>query len=429
MKTSHALLSLLLLAPACDHSEDAPLPDEPEALAAAEAQDAVALHEASPPAVSPARATAKTATVAPRPVVPEARAAFEELAELIDAEYVDGPLTEDELWTGAMEGVLARLVQLPDHQINALLAPREHGELLTSTKGQIVGVGVMIERVANVIVVRDVVAGGPAERAGLQAGDRILGVDGERLGTLDLPAAVDRIRGPEGSTVALFVQRDTEEWTQEVTRSLVEIDSVDGRMLDGGVGYLYISAFSVKTPAELDAALRRLSEEGATSLVLDLRECSGGLLEASLQSAARFVPAGKLLLRVESRKGEDLAEEHRAEGEYPWQSRPLAVLIGPRTASSAEILADAIRKHDRGLLVGETTLGKHTVESIHELSGGWAVKLSVGRFATASGQTEQGVGVPPDIRIPGATEPRGLDELDPADDPPLATALGLLRTD
>ncbi|MCA9708477.1 MAG: PDZ domain-containing protein [Myxococcales bacterium] len=429
MKTSHTLLCLLLLTPTCDRT------DEVEAVPA---EDAEALHPraaASPAPTalpSPEQLHAKALAAGPGPVVPRAKVAFDELAGLIDAKYVDGPLSEDELWTGAMEGVLARLVQLPGHEINTLLAPREHEELLVGTQGRVVGVGVMIERVANVVVVRDVIPGGPADQAGLRAGDRILGVDGQRLDALELGAAVDRIRGPEGSAVELFVQRDIEEWTETVTRGLVEFDSVEGRMLDGGVGYVRISSFSERSPAELDAKLQTLTEQGASALVLDLRACPGGLLEASLQAASRFVPAGKLLLRVEHREGGEPAKEHRSEGEYPWQGKPLVVLIGPKTASSAEILADAIREHDRGLLVGEPTLGKHTVESVHELSGGWAVKLSVGRFATASGETKQGVGVPPDIRIPaaeGGHGPTRVEQLDPASDPALATALGLLRND
>lgn len=433
MRITPALLSLLLLAPACDRGDDASLPDEPEALAHEAPSALHPRHAPAPAASAPTKEELHAKMMGEeRPVIPEAKAAFEELRALIDAKYVDGPLSEDELWTGAMEGVLARLVQMPHHDINKLMSPREHEELLIGTKGQLVGVGVMIEHVAGVIVIRDVIPGGPAEKAGLQAGDRILGVDGQRVEALALPQVVDLVRGPEGSSVELFVQRDIEEWNETVTRGLVEVVSVQGRMLEGEVGYLRISSFSEKTVAELDAELAKLSDAGAKGLVLDLRYCPGGLLDASLEAASRFVPPGQLLLRVEHRKGDDMAKEHRSEGEHPWQGRPLAVLIGPKTASSAEILADALREHDRGLLVGEPTLGKHTVESIHELSGGWAVKLSVGRFVTASGAGEQGVGVRPDITIPAAPDVHKtvrLEELDVAGDPPLATALGLLRND
>ena len=363
--------------------------------------------------------------------MPGAKVAFEELSSLIEAKYVEGPLTEDELWTGAMEGVMARLVQLPGHEINTLLSPRDHQELLIGTKGRLVGVGVMIERVANVVVIRDVIEGGPAAKGGLRAGDRILGVDDERLESLDLAAVVDRIRGEDGSEVRLFVQRDTEEWTETLTRGLVEVKSVQTRMIGEGTGLVRITSFSEKTAAELDAGLAALESEGAASVVLDLRHCPGGLLDAALQVGSRFVPEGKTLLTVNHRSGDP--DVHTSKGTYPWQDRPMAVLIGPKTASGAEILADALREHDRGPLVGEPTLGKHTVESIHELSSGWAAKLSVSRFATASGEQRQGVGVRPDIQIPmgpdGKAKLSSIRDLDPAADPVLATALGLLGVD
>lgn len=360
------------------------------------------------------------------PVMPEAKLAFEELSTLVESKYVDGPLSEDELWTGAMEGVLARLVQLPGHQINTLLPPRKHEELLIGTQGSLVGVGIMIERVADVVVVRGVIPDGPAEEAGLQAGDRILGIDGRRTRELDLATVVDAIRGEEGSTVELFVQRDTEEWTQKVTRGLVQVASVESTLLPDGVGYVRITSFSKNTATELDQQLERLGQQGASRVVLDLRHCPGGLLESSLEVIERFVPPGRTMMTIQPREGEP--DVKTSEGEYPWQTRPLAVLIGSKTASGAELLADAIRSHDRGRLLGETTMGKHTIESIHELSGGWAVKLSVSRFASASGHSEQGVGVRPDFRIPMDGELAPVRELTTQDDPVLAAAVELLRT-
>jgi carboxyl-terminal processing protease len=424
-KLTPALFGLLLLA--CDDREDLePAEADQEVVVAAEAPP-IASRMAAAPNRTPHRADADTE---PRPVVPGAKAAFEQLATLVDTKYVGGPLPEDALWTGAMEGVLARLEQLPGHEINTLLPPREHQELLVGTSGHLVGVGIMIERVADVVVVREVIAGGPAERAGLQAGDRILAIDGVRTKALELAAVVDEIRGVEGSTVELFVQRDTEEWTETIARGLVEVPSVQASLVREGVGYLRITSFSKQTTAELDEQLASLAQQGATRLVLDLRQCPGGLLEPAVETIGRFVPPGKAVLTIHPREGEP--DVRRSEGEHPSQAWPLAVLIGHDTASGAEIVADALREHDRGVLVGEPTLGKHTIEAVHELPAGWAVKLSVSRFATASGQTEQGVGVPPDIGIPGSPDQEAgrmtpIDQLDPASDAALAAAIELLR--
>jgi carboxyl-terminal processing protease len=430
-KLTPTLLGLLLLL-ACDDREGIE-PVDPEA-AEAEAPPVASRTAAAPsrtrhpadPEGEPREHLAQA-----RPVVPGAKAAFEQLVTLVDTKYVGGPLSEDALWTAAMEGVLARLEQLPGHEINTLLPPRAHQELLVGTSGHLVGVGIMIERVADVVVVREVIAGGPAERAGLQAGDRILAIDGERTKTLELAAVVDQIRGAEGSTVELFVQRDTEEWTETITRGLVEVPSVQASLVRDGVGYLRITSFSKQTTAELDEQLAALARQGATRLVLDLRHCPGGLLEPAVETLGRFVPPGKPVLTIHPREGEP--DVRRSEGEHASQAWPLAVLIGHDTASGAEIVADALREHDRAVLVGEPTLGKHTIEAIHELPEGWAVKLSVSRFVTASGQTEQGVGVAPDIGIPTPpdAEPGGtmvpIDQLDPAGDAVLGAAIELLR--
>lgn len=412
---------------ACDESDTASDPRIAEMGAAEpEADEAAGVPEAGAKSGGPA-AMAMPEAEPPAPVMPGAKAAFMQLTELLDKEYVDGPLSEDELWTGAMEGVLHRLVQLEGHPINELLPPQKLEELLIGTKGKLVGVGIMIERVAEVVVVRDVIADSPAQKAGLQPGDRILGIDGERIGALDLPAIVDRIRGEDGTTVDLFVQRDTEEWTETITRGQVQVASVQAIMLDDSLGYLQIGSFGANTAAEVDARLAELQQAGMKALVLDLRGCPGGLLDASLLVAERFLPPGSDVLVVEGRDGTQ--ETHTTKEEHPWQALPLTVLIGKHTASGAEILADALHHHGRATLVGERTMGKHTVEAIHELGEGWAVKVSIRRFRSASGEARQGVGVAPQIRIPQTEGAHGVPiaEVPSRDDPALDAARELLE--
>ncbi|MCA9691067.1 MAG: S41 family peptidase [Myxococcales bacterium] len=358
-------------------------------------------------------------------VMPNARAGFEQVVELINKHYVDGPLSEDALWTGAIEGVMGRLHQLEGHPINALLSPDELSELEIGTKGQIVGVGVMIEFVANVLVIRDVIPGAPAATAGLQAGDRILGVDGVRLKDNDMHAIVGKIRGEAGTTVELFVQRDTEEWTVEITRGAVHVASVEGRLLEGGVGYLRINAFTEKTADEVAATLETLTGEGMKALVLDLRTCPGGLLDASVAVADALLPAGARVVTVRGRDGAETQYDTKGDGR--WQQLPLAVLVGPKTASGAEILAAALAHHDRGPLIGEPPLGKRTVEGIHELGDRWAIKLTGSRFVTP-GEVE-GAGLRPDITIPTAPDQKmaPLRDLNVDADPPLRAAVDLLE--
>ena len=363
----------------------------------------------------------------PAPTMPDAQETFEEVVDLIEAKYVDGPLPEDVLWTAAAQGVLSRLIQVRGAEINTLMSPRDLNELKIGTKGQLVGVGVMIEMVADVVVVREVIPGGPAEAAGLQGGDRILGIDGERLKGKTLVEIVDKIRGSEGTNVSLFVQRDTEEWDAELTRARIDYSSVDSRMLGDSVGYLRIFQFSASTAKDVTTQLEELKKQGMQTLVLDMRDCPGGLLDASLEVAELFLPAGHRVMSVVDR---DSQQTHLdAERDDPFDDLPIVALVGPYTASGAEILAAALQHHERARVVGSTTLGKGTVEAIHELSNGWGLKLSVSRFMSATGEPMLGRGVTADIEIPSDEKPRRspIDEVDPGADAQLSAALALAR--
>lgn len=330
-------------------------------------------------------------------VMPGAKEAFEQVRSLVQSKYVEGPVPEDVLWSGATEGMLARLVQLPEHPVNALLDPRELAELEAGTKGSIVGVGVAIEMVADVVVVRDVIPGSPAEKAELQGGDRILGVDGTRLRGMTLGEVVDRIRGDAGSEVSLFVQRDTEEWNESLERGAVRFETVKAELLEGGVGLLRITSFAKQTAEEARAHLEAMSKQGMTSLVLDFRNCPGGLLDTAIDTASLLLPPGKDVVVLERRDADD--DVRRSEGTTPWQEMKTISMVGPHTASGAEIVVEALMAANRTVVIGEETLGKATVESIHELQNGWALKLSISRFHAPGSDRAVGEGIVPDIAV------------------------------
>ena len=393
---------------------DAATPDEAEADRVAEAEEDEELaeeHEGAMPAPAPARA------------MPQARAAFDEIATLVATRYVDGGIDEEALWTAASEGVLARLVQSSAHPVNELMSPEALGELEAGVKGKLSGIGVVIEKEGDVLVVREALANGPAARAGITGGDRILGVGGERVAAIDLPTVVGKIRGAKGTTVELFVQRDTEEWTVPVVRDDIEVPSVEARMLDG-VGYVRIGAMAQATPEHLDTALAGLRREQARALVIDLRGCPGGWFDAATEALERFVPAGAELVRVRDREGKEEPITARTAG--AWAGTPMVVIIGPDTASGGEIIASALREHAGATLVGAPTVGKTTIEAIHKLSNGWALKLSEKRFVLADGS--KGI-VRPDVPIaePEHARTPAMHAIDPSADAPLATALQLLR--
>jgi carboxyl-terminal processing protease len=167
-------------------------------------------------------------------------------------------------------------------------------------------------------------------------------------------------------------------------------------MLDEEIGYLKLSAFSKTTVDEVDERLTELEASGMKALVLDLRDNPGGLFEAAISVAARFLPAGAEVVSI---KGPHKNERITVEESHRWESLPMAVLIGPKTASGAEIVAAALDAHRRATLVGEPTTGKGTVESIQELPNGWALKLSISRFYSPGDVARQGVPVEPAIPV------------------------------
>lgn len=404
-----SLLTLTILA--CD-----PEPDEAPA-----AEEAVAPVMTASAGGSAGKAVADRQ--APRSeAMPDAEQAFKKARELILKSYVDPAIDEQALYTGAIEGMVARLGSLPEHPINELLSPRELAELMHGTGGTIVGIGVKIEQIADVVVVRDVIAGGPAEKAGLQRGDRLLAIDGESNKGRPLVEIVDRIRGKAGTEVDLFVQRDTEEWHEKLVRSTIAIPNVESKLLADGLGYLRLRGFAETTPAEFDAALAELQKAGAKAVVLDLRHCPGGLLETALTITGSLLADGQTIVTTSGR--DEAPQTRAASGDGRWRALPLVALIGPETASGAEILADALAAHGRATLIGAPTLGKGTVESIHELGNGWALKISTGRFIGASGEPLPGRGVRPQVPVPIAKgeEPAALEAVSPESDAALALA-------
>lgn len=384
--TTLALTTLL----ACDHDDHDAVPHDADVSA--------------PIAGAPGR-PAESPTAAKHlgdvQTMPNAQAVFAETIKLIEDKYVDAAVDRDALYTGATEGLLARLYQVGDHPVNTLMSPRELEELRAGTAGAIVGVGVEIGQSAGVVVVLNTIPGGPAAKAGLQPGDRILGIGEARVNNLSLGQVVDKIRGADGTQVDLFLQRDTEEWHATVTRAKVEMQNVGVPLLDGDVGYLALRGFAETTPAELDAAIAGLQAKGMRSLILDLRDCPGGLFDAAITIAGRFLREGQAIAGVAHRGGDTKHHVTAADGPHADSAAlPLVVLVGPHTSSGAEVVADALQTHGRATLVGQPTLGKDSVEHVHALSNGWGLKLTGGRLIGAAGEPRNGKGVTPRLPVP-----------------------------
>ena len=248
------------------------------------------------------------------------------------------------------------------------------------------------------------IPGAPAEAAGIKAGDVILEVDGASIGHLTLIEAVNLIRGPGGTDVTLLVRHagTVENVTITVTRGQIPIESTTFRMLEDGIGHLWVYSFSNTTEDEVRRALSQFSEAGGQGLVLDLRNNPGGLLNSVVDVTDLFLDEGLILYEVDAQGSRN---DYQARGGGPALSIPMVVLVNEFSASASEIMAGAIKASGRAEVVGATTFGKGSVNIARELSDGSAIYFTIRRWYLPDGTQIEGQGVSPTIEIEAESHP------------------------
>ena len=310
---------------------------------------------------------------------------LEEVVSRIDRYFVD-EVQVDDLYQAALRGVVE---QLGDRNSQFLEASAWE-DVRIRTQGEYGGVGLEVDHRDGHVTIVAPIPGTPGARAGLRPGDRIVEVDGRSVEGWVLDRAVDLLRGEPGTTVRMGVRRPGMDRTMafDVTREVIHFPSVPfASMLDGGVGYVPLRIFNGTTTAEVRGAIDSLATEGMTSLVLDLRNNRGGLLTEGVGLADLFLDEGLDIVEI---RGRNTAPEiYRAGDGQEYPDLPIVVLVGHGSASAAEIVAGALQDHDRALLVGATTFGKGSVQSLFQLSGGNVLKLTTARWYTPSGRSIQ----------------------------------------
>src|SRR5262249_43826193 len=303
-------------------------------------------------------------------------------------------------------------------EYTALLTPAEFAEVCASLKGEVVGVGLEVGTVGQVLRVTQVLAGGPAELAGVRTGDHVLRVAGRNLALLSPDTIAERLKGDLGSSVELEVlpYGETAPRTIRLTRQAVHVPSVSEPRFVGdrmaGIAYVQIVAFQESTPRELDEALMKLQMAGVRALLLDLRGNPGGAADAAVQVVARFLPEGLVATsRGQLREFNRTYEAHNTGA----LGLPLVVLIDGETASAAELVAGALKDHQRATLVGQPSYGKGTLQRdgpLRALSAG--MRVTVARFFSPRGQPYNGIGVTPHFAVERAPADWSMDvEQDP----------------
>ncbi len=323
---------------------------------------------------------------------------FDRLAEvwkLLQEEHIDGgSLDAEALSAGSIRGLLQAL----DDPYASFLNAEQYQVESQDFKGFFEGIGAHVSMRDGQLVIIAPMQGSPAEKAGIRPGDEILAINGGSTAQITLLEAVSKIRGKKGTSVDLLVLHlnQPEPLTITVIRGVIPLDSVRLTMLADGVGHLRIFSFGDKTNEELEKALKEFKDAEGTGLVLDLRNNPGGLLRSVVDVAGQFLDDGLVLYEVNA-QGE--RRDWDAESGGDGRDIPLVVLVNQFSASASEVLSGALMDHDRAEVIGVTTFGKGSVNTLRPLSDGSGVYFTIGRWYTPLGTLIEGEGITPDIIV------------------------------
>ena len=312
----------------------------------------------------------------------------------------------------SLVAVEAMLEELND-PYTSFLSPDEYALYTQDSKGNFGGIGATVGLQDGRIVITAPLPGTPAERAGIRPGDVILAVDGESTEGWTVLESVIRIRGEEGTPVRLEVlHKDAQDPVEvEIVRATIQITSVGWAMLPDGIAHVKISSFASNTDEQMTAIIEEAKQQGARAMILDLRNNPGGLLSTTVNIASQFLKDGLVLYSVDG-NGHRIEYQVKPDGLAP--DLPVAVLVNEGSASGSEVLAGALRDHDRAVLIGEKTFGKGSVNLPHNLEDGSGLYCTIGRWYSPNGHLIEGEGFEPDIEIERAEKQEQDTQLDRA---------------
>ena len=312
---------------------------------------------------------------------------FDQVLSLVASRFVDS-LQSADVFEKAAKGLVREL----NDPYSELLAPRQSEEFNRSTGGRYGGVGMLLEEqkagTNTSIVVSRIFPHTPAENGGVHEGDRIVRVDSLPTADAKIDRVSDALRGVAGTSVQVIFQRPgvAEPVKLSFKRAIIHVPAVPYSTLVGDrIGYIPLQTFNENTAEEVEAAAAKLASQGARGLVLDLRDNGGGIVEQALAVSSLFLKSGQSIVNVRSRSAPD--EIARASSEQLTQQLPLVILTDGGTASASEIVSGALQDHDRALVLGTTSYGKGLVQSLFPLDGGYALKITTGKWYTPSGRS------------------------------------------
>ena len=319
---------------------------------------------------------------------------FGEVLEKINKEYVE-ETNQSEGMDAAINGLLQSL-----DPYSSYMSPEIFQEMQTETSGEFGGLGIEVSMEAGVVKVISPIDDTPASKAGIKAGDYIVKIDNIQVQGKSLSEAVDIMRGPVGSAIELTVRRRgvKKALTFNITREIIEVQSVKSELLDNNIGYIRLTSFNDNSSEQIKKKIKKLKEnKNLNAFILDLRNNPGGLLSQAIKISDFFLENGEIV-STKSRKKSENRKWFARKGDIT-DGKTLLVLINYGSASASEIVAGALQDHKRAIILGENSYGKGSVQSIIPLKNKGAIRLTVAKYYLPSGKSISEVGVRPDIEV------------------------------
>ena len=341
--------------------------------------------------------------------------------KIIDKYYL-GEVNEEDLKEGAIKGYIEGL----GDPYTEYISKEDMEEYMEDTKGNFVGIGIYMvqDTEEDKIMVLSPIKGSPAEKAGIKSGDYIIEVDGEECKAEDMTAISNKIKGEEGTTVKLKIQRDNETLNFEIKRENVTVNPVEGEVLENNIGYIEFSSFDENTAEGFKSKFEELKNQGIQSLIIDLRNNGGGIVDEALEIAGYIADKDSVLLYEVNKDNEE--EVKKSENE-PIINMPIVILTNENTASSSEILAGALKDLGKAKIVGTKTYGKGVIQQILSLPDGSGIKITSEKYLTPNKTEINKVGITPDEVVELPDTVKNVLNVERKDDTQLQKAIEMLK--
>lgn len=341
--------------------------------------------------------------------------------ELIDKYYL-GDIDDKQLEEGAIKGYIEGL----GDPYTEYISKEDMEDYLDDTMGNFVGIGIyMIKNTQyDRIQVLSTIKGSPAEKSGIQAGDFILKVDDVEYKADDMTNASNNIKGEEGTKVTVELLRGSETIKYEITREKVKVNQVEGKVISNNIGYIEFSSFDESTADDFKAKFEELNKQGIKSLIIDLRNNGGGIVDQALEIADFVSDKDSILLYEVDKNNKETVKKSKAE---PIINMPIIILTNENTASASEILAGALKDLGKARIVGTTTYGKGVIQQILSLSDGSGLKITIEEYQTPNRNKIHEIGIEPDVVVELPEEVDSVIKLKESDDIQLQRAVELLK--